>query len=85
MPIDLRRVGDCFGAIGHVEDRGVPFVVAINSFAGSEQFDDATVPEALALRPGCPLIRMDARGPESCLVTLIGLVEQYAPARCAAA
>ena len=82
--VDLRRVGDCFGAIDYFEDRGVPFVVAINSFTGSEQFDDATVREALALRPGCPLMRMDARDPESCLVTLIGVVE-HALARSTAA
>jgi uncharacterized protein len=82
--VDLRRVGDCFGAIDYFEDRGVPFVVAINSFAGSDQFDDPTVREALALRPGCPLIRMDARDPKSCLVTLIGVVE-HALARSTAA
>ena len=33
------------------------------------------VTEAPALRPGCPLVRMDARDAHSCLVTLIGLVE----------
>lgn len=82
--VDLRRVGDCFGAIDYFEDRGVPFVVAINCFAGSEQFDDAVVREALALRPGCPLVRMDARSPDSCLVTLIGVVE-HALARSTAA
>jgi signal recognition particle receptor subunit beta len=82
--VDLRRVGDCFGAIDYFEDRGVPFVVAINSFAGSEQFDDGIVRDALALRPGCPMIRMDAREPESCLVTLIGVVE-HALARSTAA
>ena len=82
--VDLRRVGDCFGAIDYFEDRGVPFVVAINNFTGSEVFDDVTVREALALRPGCPLIRMDARDPESCLVTLIGVVE-HALARSTAA
>ncbi len=82
--VDLRRVGDCFGAIDYFEDRGVPFVVAINSFAGSEQFDDGVVRDALALRPGCPMIRMDAREPESCLVTLIGVVE-HALARSTAA
>jgi len=82
--VDLRRIGDCFGAIDYFEDRGVPFVVAINSFVGSEQFDDVTVREALALRPGCPMIRMDAREPESCLVTLIGVVE-HALARSTAA
>ncbi len=82
--VDLRRVGDCFGAIDYFEDRGVPFVVAINSFAGSEQFDDGVVRDALALRPGCPMLRMDARDPASCLVTLIGVVE-HALARSTAA
>jgi signal recognition particle receptor subunit beta len=82
--VDLRRVGDCFGAIDYFEDRGVPFVVAVNGFSGSDQFDDLTVREALALRPGCPLIRMDARDAASCLVTLIGVVE-HALARSTAA
>ncbi len=82
--VDLRRVGDCFGAIDYFEDRGVPFDVAINSFAGSEQFDDGVVRDALALRPGCPMLRMDARDPASCLVTLIGVVE-HALARSTAA
>jgi signal recognition particle receptor subunit beta len=82
--VDLRRVGDCFGAIDYFEDRGVPFVVAINGFAGSERFDDTTVREALALRPGCPLVRMDARDSASCLVTLIDVVE-HALARSTAA
>jgi signal recognition particle receptor subunit beta len=82
--VDLRRIGDCFGAIDYFEDRGVPFVVAINDFAGSDRFDDGTVREALALRPGCPLVRMDARDPQSCLTTLIGVAE-HALARSTAA
>ena len=47
------------GAIDYVEDRGAPFVVAINNVPGSNQFDDATVREALA--PGRPMLRRDAR------------------------
>jgi signal recognition particle receptor subunit beta len=82
--VDLRRVDECFGAIDYFEDRGVPFVVAINNFAGTERFDDETVRQALALRPGCPLVRMDARDAHSCLVTLIGVVK-HAVARLSAA
>jgi len=82
--VDLRRVNECFAAIDYFEDRGVPFVVAINNFAGTERFDDDTVREALALRSGCPLVRMDARDADSCLATLIGVVE-YAVARLRAA
>ena len=40
--VDLRRVNECFAAIDYFEDRGVPFVVAINNFAGTERFDDDT-------------------------------------------
>jgi uncharacterized protein len=82
--VDLRRIDDCFGPIDYFEDRKVPFVVAINNFAGTERFADADIREALALRPDCPLVRMDARDPRSCLATLITLVE-HALARTTAA
>jgi uncharacterized protein len=82
--VDLRRIDDCFGPIDYFEDRKVPFVVAINNFPGTERFGDADIREALALRPDCPLVRMDARDPRSCLATLITLVE-HALARTTAA
>jgi signal recognition particle receptor subunit beta len=82
--VDLRRIEDSFGAIDYFEDRRVPFVVAVNNFPGADRFDDAAVREALALRPDCPLLRMDARDGRSCLATLIALVE-HALARTTAA
>ena len=82
--VDLRRIDDCFAAIDYFEDRRMPFVVAVNNFPGADWFDDAAVREALALRPDCPLVRMDARDGRSCLATLIALVE-HALARTTAA
>ena len=82
--VDLRRIDDCFGPIDYFEDRRVPFVVAVNNFPGTERFADADIRDALALRPDCPLLRMDARDPRSCLATLIMLVE-HALARTTAA
>ncbi|NMH99834.1 GTP-binding protein [Pseudonocardia acidicola] len=82
--VDLRRVDDCFPAIDYFENRGIPFVVAVNSFPGADTYDDETVLDALALPPGCPVVRMDARQPESGLRTLIVLVE-HALARTAVA
>ena len=73
--VDLRRIDDSFGAIDYFEDRRAPFVVAINNFLGADMFDDVAVREALALRPDCPLLRVDARDGRSCLATLIALVE----------
>jgi uncharacterized protein len=73
--VDLRRIDDCFAAIDYFENRGVPFVVAVNGFPGTGGFDDDTVRDALALAPGAPLVRMDARDGSSCEATLIALVE----------
>jgi uncharacterized protein len=82
--LDLRRIDDCFSAIDYFEDRGVPFVVAVNDFPGARDFDDATVRDALALRPDQPLLRTDARDATAALGTLISLVE-HALARVTAA
>ncbi|MFC5992793.1 ATP/GTP-binding protein [Pseudonocardia hispaniensis] len=82
--VDLRRVDDCFPAIDYFENRRLPFVVAVNEFPGTDAYDDATVRDALALSADCPLVRMDARRPDSGLSTLITLVE-HALARTTAA
>jgi uncharacterized protein len=73
--VDLRRVDDCFPAIDYFEDRRLPFVVAANAFPGTDVFGDRSVRDALALPEGCPLVRMDARQPRSCMETLVALVE----------
>ncbi|GEL19713.1 GTP-binding protein [Pseudonocardia asaccharolytica] len=82
--VDLRRIDDCFPAIDYFENRRLPFVVAVNEFPGTDAYDDATIRDALALPPDCPLVRMDARRADSGLTTLITLVE-HALARTTAA
>ena len=73
--VDLGRIDDCFPAIDYFEDRGLPLVIAANAFAGTEVFGDRVVRDALALADGCPLVRMDAREPRSCMDALVALVE----------
>jgi uncharacterized protein len=73
--VDLRRVDDCFSAVDYFESRRIPFVVGVNGFPGTAVFANDTVRDALALPADCPLVRMDAREPRSCLDTLIALVE----------
>jgi uncharacterized protein len=73
--VDLRRIDDCFAPIDYFEDRRLPFVVAVNRFPGTDGFADNAVRDAMAIPPGCPLVRMDAREPRSCLSTLTALVE----------
>jgi signal recognition particle receptor subunit beta len=73
--VDLRRVDDCFPAIDYFESRRLPFVVAVNGFPGTDAFGRDTVADALALSPDTPVLRMDARDRDSCLATLVALVE----------
>jgi uncharacterized protein len=82
--VDLRRIDDCFPAIDYFENRRLPFVVGVNRFPESDDYDADTVREALALPSDCPLVWMDAREAESSRDALVTLVE-HALARTAAA
>ena len=73
--VDLRRVDDSFAAIDYFENRGLPFVLALNEFPATPVFSDAAVRDALVLTPDCPLLRMDARDGASSRAALIALVE----------
>ena len=73
--VDLRRVDDCFPAIDYFENRGMPFVIAVNRFPGADEHDTEAVRDALAVSDDCPLIWMDARDSRSSQETLVVLVE----------
>jgi uncharacterized protein len=73
--VDLRRVDECFPAVDYFENRRLPFVVAVNGFPGTDGFTPDVVRDALALSADTPVVRMDARRPDSCLSTLVTLVE----------
>jgi signal recognition particle receptor subunit beta len=73
--VDTRRVHDAFAAIDFFEDRGVPFVVAVNVFDGAPRHSEARLRSALALAPDVPLVTCDARRGETVIAVLISLVE----------
>jgi hypothetical protein len=73
--VDLRRIEDSFAAVDFFEGRDVPFVVAVNTFPGSDRFGPAAVHDALRLRADVPVVRMDARERSTCLATIVRLVE----------
>jgi uncharacterized protein len=73
--VDLRRVEDCFAAVDYFENRGMPFVVAVNAFPGTDRFSTEDVHDSLELLPDVPVVPMDAREPDSCLFTIVRLVE----------
>jgi len=81
--VDTRRIEDCFTAVDFFEDRGLPFLVAVNQFADEARFDLEEVREALQLSAHVPLVRCDARNRESVKSVLIGLVEELIERRLA--
>ncbi|MFD8702016.1 ATP/GTP-binding protein [Kitasatospora sp. NPDC059648] len=72
---DTRRLTDCFPAVDFFEHRGIPFVVAVNRFAGTREYGPEEVARALDLDPGTPVVLCDARQRASGKEVLINLVE----------
>jgi uncharacterized protein len=75
--VDTRRLKDSWYAIDRLEHHKMPFVVAVNRFAGYDgpQPTLAKVREALAIADGIPVIDCDARQRESSKQVLISLVK----------
>lgn len=71
--VDMRRLEDSWHAIDLLENRGIPFIVARNSFPGPRHGLDE-VRQALTLSEGIPLIGCDARDRQSSKQVLIALV-----------
>jgi len=72
---DTRRLKDTFTCIDYFEDRGTPFVVAVNLFEGGHIFAPGDVQEALDLDPKVPVLLCDAREREACKHVLIALLD----------
>jgi signal recognition particle receptor subunit beta len=72
---DTRRLADCFPSVDYFERRGLPFIVAVNQFEGTREYDASEVQLALNLDPDVPVMMCDARSRESARDALICLVE----------
>ncbi|MEU8264971.1 ATP/GTP-binding protein [Micromonospora sp. NPDC048999] len=72
---DTRRLADCFPSIDYFEERGTPFVVAVNCFEGAKRYRLDEVQAALNLDPGVPVVLCDARQRQSAKEVLIRLLE----------
>ena len=74
--VDTRRLPDSFGPIGYFEQRGTPFVVAVNEFADApHRYTPAEVRQALDIPGHVPVVRCDARDPRSAVTVLLTLVD----------
>ncbi|HEY3504004.1 MAG TPA: ATP/GTP-binding protein [Actinocatenispora sp.] len=72
---DTRRLADCFPSIDYFEQRGTPFIVAVNCFDGAKEYKPEDVRIALDLDDHVPVLLCDARRRESSKDVLINLVE----------
>ena len=59
--IDTRRLEVSFDVIGRLEERGVPFVIAVNSFPDGPRYPIEDLRTALDLSPDIPIVECDAR------------------------
>jgi signal recognition particle receptor subunit beta len=72
---DTRRLTDCFPSIDYFEQRGTPFMVAVNCFDGSDRYEPDDVRIALDLDPDVPILNCDVRRRGSAKQVLVTLVE----------
>jgi uncharacterized protein len=72
---DTRRLADCFPAVDYFEQRGTPFIVAVNCFDGARRFPAEIIRSALNLNVDVPVMECDARHRASCRDALVELVE----------
>ncbi|MFC7304850.1 ATP/GTP-binding protein [Streptomyces monticola] len=71
---DTRRLTDCFPALDYFESCGLPYVVAVNHFDGTERFEAEDVREALTVPAHIPVLIMDARRRITVVETMLTLV-----------
>ncbi|WP_407547861.1 ATP/GTP-binding protein [Streptomyces sp. Pv4-95] len=72
--VDTRRLEDSFDVMGRLEESGVPFVVAVNSFVGAPPHSLQELRSALDLPSNVPLMTCDARHRDSSRDVLISLM-----------
>ncbi|MDN3294751.1 ATP/GTP-binding protein [Streptomyces ficellus] len=72
--VDTRRLEVSFDVIGRLEERGVPFVVAVNSFPDAPEHSLEELREALDLPGSVPLVVCDARRRDSSRDVLMTLM-----------
>ncbi|MFD9869117.1 ATP/GTP-binding protein [Streptomyces niveus] len=73
--VDSRRLGDSFEVMNMLEEQGLSYAVAVNTFPDSPDVPIDTLRVALDLAPTTPLVTCDARDTVSSLHALIALVK----------
>jgi signal recognition particle receptor subunit beta len=73
--VDTRRLTASFASIDFFEQRGIPFLVAVNCFDGSRRYTIEQIRGALDVDPHVPVMLCDARRHDVVRDVLVALVE----------
>ena len=73
--VDTARLDEAFSPLDYFESKGLPFIVAVNQFEGTERYTLDQVANALALPADVPIIDIDARDRESAKRALVRVTE----------
>lgn len=72
---DTRRLQECFAAVDFFENRGIPFLIAVNEFDDAFPYEPKEVRAALELDSRVPIVLCDARDTRSATSVLRSLIQ----------
>ncbi|MFF3323048.1 ATP/GTP-binding protein [Streptomyces sp. NPDC002889] len=73
--VDTRRIDDSFDVLGLVEESGLPYAVALNTFPDSKRYTEEQLRRSLDLAPQTPMVACDARDTNAAIDALLALVQ----------
>lgn len=73
--VDTRRIDASFDVLGLVEESGLPYAVALNTFPDARSYTEEQLRGSLDLDPGTPMVVCDARDTNSSIDALLALVQ----------
>jgi signal recognition particle receptor subunit beta len=73
--VDTNRLDEAFAPLDYFEHKGLPFIVAVNLFEGTQRYDLDDVRAALAIPEHVPMMEIDARSRDSAKQALISVTE----------
>ncbi|GAA2249168.1 MULTISPECIES: GTP-binding protein [Kitasatospora] len=73
--VDARRIEESFDVLGQLEERRIPFAVAVNAFPDTPAYPEEELRASLDLLPEVPILRCDARDRRAAYDVLIDFVD----------
>ena len=73
--VDTARLNEAFSPLDYFEAKGIPFIVCVNEFEGTQKYPMPEIREALALRDEVPIMAVDARDRDSAKTALVRVTE----------